>query len=282
MKLSIPSARIYVPDRVDEDEAVARTTHMCIAAHQDDIEIMAPHQILECFGNRDKWFFGVVATNGAGSPRSAHYEKYSDAEMQDVRKLEQEKAAMIGEYGAQALLDHPSSSVKSPSADDVRADIKALLLAAQPEELIIHNLADKHDTHVGLALRIIEAIRELPKDKRPKHLYGGEVWRDLDWMLDSDKVRWDVSDRENILNALVAVFDSQVSGGKRYDLASEARRRAHSTYAESHSVDKATGASIAMDLSPLVQDDSLDPAAFVLQYIDHLREDVKGRVGRFS
>ena len=30
--------------------AVAKTTHMAIGAHQDDIEIMAYHGVLECFG----------------------------------------------------------------------------------------------------------------------------------------------------------------------------------------------------------------------------------------
>ena len=58
---------------------------MCISAHQDDIEIMAYHGIAECFGRSDRWFTGVVVTNGAGSPRSGIYGEYTDAEMQKVR-----------------------------------------------------------------------------------------------------------------------------------------------------------------------------------------------------
>ena len=50
------------------------------------------------------------------------------------------------------------------------------------------NLVDKHDTHVAVVLRVIAAIRQMPPDIRPEKLYGCEVWRDLDWMLDSDKV----------------------------------------------------------------------------------------------
>src|ERR1044071_3343272 len=70
-------------------------------AAQDDIEIMAYHGIAECFGQKDKWFTGVVVTNGAGSPRSGIYGQYSDDEMQKVRLMEQRKAAYVGEYACQ-------------------------------------------------------------------------------------------------------------------------------------------------------------------------------------
>ena len=33
---------------------------------------MAYHGVAECFGRKDKWFTGVVVTNGAGSPRIRH------------------------------------------------------------------------------------------------------------------------------------------------------------------------------------------------------------------
>src|SRR5437764_4796752 len=87
----------FVPDGTPAEDALARTTHLCIAAHQDDIEIMAYHGVAECFGRRDRWFTGVVVTNGAGSPRSGIYGGYSDAGMQNVRLGEQRKAACVGE-----------------------------------------------------------------------------------------------------------------------------------------------------------------------------------------
>ena len=102
MKFSHPAADILVPDAsVSADAALARTTHLCVAAHQDDIEIMAYHGIAECFGRTDRWFSGVVVTNGAGSPRSGIYGSYTDAQMQEVRRLEQRKAAVVGEYSIQ-------------------------------------------------------------------------------------------------------------------------------------------------------------------------------------
>ena len=71
MQFHNADADIFVPDSLDPDPALARTTHLCIAAHQDDIEIMAYHGIAQCFAQKDKWFGGVVVTNGAGSPDSA-------------------------------------------------------------------------------------------------------------------------------------------------------------------------------------------------------------------
>ena len=41
MKLKNHAAQIFIPDGIPEEEALSRTTDLCIAAHQDDIEIMA-------------------------------------------------------------------------------------------------------------------------------------------------------------------------------------------------------------------------------------------------
>jgi hypothetical protein len=143
-----------------------------------------------------------------------------------------------------------------------------------------HNLADKHDTHVAVALRVIEALRGLDPDERPQRVIGCEVWRALDWLVDSDKVRMDVSQHENLQFALLGVFDSQIAGGKRYDLASMGRRRANATYFESHGVDATTGLSYGMDLTPLIKDASLTPAEFMGQFIQRFAEDVQERLKR--
>ncbi len=53
---SHPAAAVYVPDGAAYPAALARCTHLGIVAHQDDLEFMALHGILECHGSRDKWF----------------------------------------------------------------------------------------------------------------------------------------------------------------------------------------------------------------------------------
>ena len=282
MKLTNPGAEIFVPDSIPADNALARTTHLCISAHQDDIEIMAFHGILQCFGKSDSWFAGVVVTNGAGSPRDDLYAQYTDEQMQAVRKVEQRKAAVVGEYGAQFLLDYTSSAVKDAGNPDLVADIKAILLATRPKVVYTHNLADKHDTHVACALRLVQAIRELPEADRPEILYGCEVWRDLDWMIDDDKVPFDVAAHENLAAALLGVFDSQICGGKRYDLATIGRRRAHATYFASHGTDDTTSLSFGMDMTPLMKDTKLDPAEFALAHIRRFQDEVSGRLAKLG
>jgi LmbE family N-acetylglucosaminyl deacetylase len=277
MKLSRETAEIWVPDGKPEDEALARTTHLGISAHQDDLEIMAYDGILKCFQQEERWFAGVVVTDGAGSPRDDLYKSYSDEQMKVVRRKEQKKAAYVAEYGAVVLLDHPSSAVKSASEPKVVADIAEVLRATKPEIVYTHNLADKHDTHVGVALRTIAAIRQLPAAERPKQLFGCEVWRDLDWPTDTDKVAFDISAHENLAAALVSVFDSQICGGKRYDLATAGRRRAHATYAASHGTDTATALTYALDLTPLVTDDALEPFAYVCGYLERFQAEVRER-----
>lgn len=280
MRFKKSTSEVYVPDGVAVPEALARTTHLGIAAHQDDIEIMAMAGILSCFGQRDKWFSAAIVTDGAGSPRDSLYAKYTDAEMMTVRRVEQKKAAFVGEYGAVAFLDYPSKEIKNAAETGPAEDLKALIAVCRPEVVYVHNLCDKHDTHVAVALRTIAALRALPVTDRPKKLYGCEVWRDLDWMTDSDKVVFPCDEHENLAAALLGVFDSQIAGGKRYDLATLGRRRAHATYHQSHAVDAANLLNFGMDLTPLLADPGLDPAEFAMGHIQRFEADVRERMAK--
>ncbi|MEJ2009237.1 MAG: PIG-L family deacetylase [Acidobacteriota bacterium] len=282
MQFHNSGSEIYVPDGASADEALGRTTHFAIGAHQDDLEIMAYHGILECFGKKDQHFTGVTVTNGAGSPRDDLYASYTDDDMQKVRRVEQRKAAYVGEYSAQVFLDYTSGAVKDKDNPDVVADLKQLLSAAKAKVVYTHNLADKHDTHVGVTLRVIQAIRSLPAASRPEKLYGCEVWRGLDWVNDDEKVVFDVSAHENLAMSLVGVFDSQICGGKRYDLATAGRRRANATYFASHATDVATSVIFGIDLTPLIKDDKLNPGAFIQDFINHFAQEVSGRLAKLG
>jgi LmbE family N-acetylglucosaminyl deacetylase len=282
MNLHNPNADFFVPDGLAPSAAIARTTHLCISAHQDDIEIMAYHGIAECFGRPDRWFSGVVVTNGAGSPRAGIYGNYTDEQMQQVRLREQRKAAYVGEYACQLQLGYSSSAVKDPANQNLAADLDAIFAAAKPQVVYLHNLADKHDTHVGVSLRAIASLRRLRGQSGAVKVYGCEVWRDLDWMLDEDKQALPVSARTNVAASLVGVFDSQVSGGKRYDLATAGRRLAHATYFASHGTDVETALSFAMDLTPLVEQPDLDVKQYVLAHVDRMRADVEARMSKLG
>jgi len=224
----------------------------------------------------------VTVTSGSGSPRDGLYGSYTDEEMQVVRRKEQKKAAFIGEYSAHVFLDYSSSAVKDPTNTHVVEDLKRIIAASKPQVIYTHNLADKHDTHVATALRAIRALRELPRDSRPQHLYGCEVWRSLDWLNDNDKVVFNVEAHENLALSLVGVFDSQVCGGKRYDLATMGRRRANATYLASHGVDESTSLIFGIDLTPLVEDEQLDVGEFIDAFIHRFAKEVSSRIAKLS
>src|SRR5258708_20211975 len=146
MQFHNASADFFVPDGLAPDAALERTTDLCSAGDQEDIEIMAYHGIAQCFAQKEKWFSGVVVTNGSGSPRTGIYGQYTDDEMQRVRVVEQRKAAFVGEYGCQIQLGFTSTQVKNPSQPGVIEDLATILRAAKPEIVYVHNPADKHDT----------------------------------------------------------------------------------------------------------------------------------------
>jgi LmbE family N-acetylglucosaminyl deacetylase len=278
MQFHNSNADFFVPDGAAPEAALARTTHLSITAHQDDIEIMAYHGIAECFGQKEKWFTGVVVTNGAGSPRSGIYGGYTDQEMQKVRLIEQRKAAYVGDYACQIQLGFTSGAVKDPEETAVVEDLAQILRTARPEFVYLHNLADKHDTHVAVAMRSLAALRAVRGESMPKKVYGCEVWRNLDWLQDDDKQVLPVSARSNIAAALVGVFDSQVTGGKRYDLATAGRRLANATYFASHGTDEESALTFAMDLTPLVEDPGLSATGYVLGLVDRFRADAERRM----
>jgi LmbE family N-acetylglucosaminyl deacetylase len=283
MKLSHPKADIYVPSGdLPPDEALARVTHLCVAAHQDDIEIMAHAGISDCLDTPGKAFGGVIVTNGAGSPRTGAYAQMTDEQMQSVRREEQRTAAQLGRYAIQIQLAHPSASVKTGGNADVASDLATIFSGCTPEVVYLHNPADKHDTHVGVLLRCLEALRALPKAKQPRRVLGCEVWRDLDWLVDDDKVALDSGRHPELAARLLKAFDSQVTGGKRYDLAALGRRSAHATFHTAHATDRVSGITWAMDLTPLLQAPMLPLAEYTVGYIQRLQHDVEDRIRRLA
>jgi hypothetical protein len=106
------------------------------------------------------------------------------------------------------------------------------------------------------------------------------VWRDLDWLCDEDKVVMPVDGREHLQAALLGVFDSQIAGGKRYDLATAGRRRAHATYHDARGADRHQALIFGMDLTPLLE--GVEPAELVRSYIARFEADVAGRIAKLS
>jgi len=252
---------------------------MGIGAHQDDLEILAIDGILQAYANEANWFTGVVVTDGAGSARTGLYESYSDADMAATRADEQNAAAALGRYSAQIQLGYSSKSLKDADAT-VIDELRSVFEAASPSILYTHNLWDKHDTHVAVILRVIEALRGLDHAQRPEKLYGVEVWRDLDWVPDDRKIVFDCSERLELQRELLEVFESQIAGGKHYDEAVISRRRAHATYHDPHQVDRLKAATFGVDMTPLIEDDRIDVGEWAARLVERFNDDVANRLDK--
>ncbi len=278
MKPHLLTDKLFIPDGMPVAGALQRITHLGIGAHQDDLEFMAFHGILTCFASTEKWFGGVTCTNGAGSSRTGLYADFTDEHMMTIRRQEQNTAAVIGGYAAMFQLGYPSSGVKSPTDPALKNDLLEILTATKPEVVYTHNLADKHDTHIGVTIAALQAMRELPPAQRPKQVIGCEVWRNLDWLPDADKVLMDVSGRDNLAAALNGVFDSQIAGGKRYDLATLGRRAANATFFDSHATDHTTQLIFGLDLTPLVADEPIDIVDYTCGLISRFQQEVRNKL----
>lgn len=274
---------MLIPDGWAMPEALQRVTHLGIGAHQDDLEFMAFDGIAACFHAEDRWFGGVTCTNGAGSSRTGAYQRFTDAQMQAVRREEQDLAARVGRYGFMAQLDHSSQGVKSPGDPCLRDDLIKIFEGCRPMVVYTHQPADKHETHIGVMVAVIEAIRTLPPAARPLAVHGCEVWRNLDWMGDAEKTVHNLSGHDVLAAALGGIFDSQIAGGKRYDLAVMGRRRANATFFSSHTSDRAEALAFAMDLTPLIMDDSLGIVEYTMGFVERfagsVRETLQRRLG---
>ena len=280
MRLKKEKAQVFFP--TTSGGKLSDTTHLCIVAHQDDIELMASGAILECYGNGSKFFTGVTVTDGAGSPRAGIYANFDDNKMKELRADEQNNAASIGHYNAQLQLCYSSAQVRDNQDTTLVDELVEIILATKPQVIFTHNFADKHDTHCAVATRVLTALRKIPPDQRPKQLYSMEVWRGLDWVCDTEKTLFDTSNDEFLQAALLGVYHSQIAGGKRYDLAGLGRKRANATYFASHATDNFTAAEYGLDITELMNNETLTPAVFMGRYIDKFKEDVNKRLGMFS
>ena len=265
----------FIPDDVVPPEAYARCSHLAIGAHQDDLEFMAFHGINSCYGDDGLWFGGVTCTDGGGSSRAGKYAGFTDDQMKTVRIDEQRQAARIGDYSFVNQLGLSSATIKDPEQRGTLVDqLEIILLQTQPDVLYTHNPADKHGSHIAVCLAVLEAVRRVPPYSRPKKVYGCEVWRDLDWLNEDDKVALDVSGNTELAEKLNACFDSQIAGGKNYGEAVMGRRKANATFFDSHSVDVIDQLWFAMDLTPLAEDDTLDLTEFVKAKITRFEDSV--------
>ena len=269
MKLS--KGFVYYPKKRKEQPI----KWLCVCAHQDDCEIMAIDGILKGYYSKKYSFALAVTADGRGSSRSGKYQDYTDEMMRETRIKEQKTAGEIGRYNSIYFLDYSSCEVKETYNESIINDYINLIKKLRPEVIYAHSILDKHKTHLGSVVHLIEAIRRLPKEYRPKKLYGCEVWRGLDWVDDDKKITFNVSRNKKLQKQLLNVFDSQIAGGKSYAEATIGRRYANATYCRSHKIDTCEMVSYAIDLMPLIKNEKLNIKEYALSFVDNLYSEIE-------
>ncbi|MBN2880100.1 MAG: PIG-L family deacetylase [Clostridia bacterium] len=263
---------LYIPDGSDIKNALQRTTVLCIAAHQDDAEIMAYHAIQECYHSKNKFFTSIIITDGAGSEKINESRRYSAEEIKKIRLNEQKRAAKVGKYSAQIQMGYSSGELRG---NDKRIidDLTNIIIACKPEYIFTHNLADKHPTHVAAALRAMDALKAIEDKTWLKAFVGLEVWRGLDWLSDDDKLIFDASQNQRLARSLIRTFKSQIKGGKRYDDAVLGRRRANAVFYRADKADEMKYATYGMDMSEIVFNGK-SPEEYISEHINGFKKDI--------
>ena len=267
--------KIYYP----QNRKVEPVKWLCICAHQDDCEIMAMDGILKGYYSKKYSFALVETSDGGGSARTGEFKDYTDDMMKEVRIKEQQEASEIGRYNSLYMLNYSSKEIKDKTNKRIVEEYVKIIKYLRPEVIYTHSILDKHPTHIGVVLKVIEALRQLPKEYQPKFFYGCEVWRGLDWISDDRKIGFNVSRNEKLQKKILDVFKSQIAGGKAYTKASVGRRYANATYFQSHSVDSFKMISYGIDMRPLLKNPQLSVKEFALSFVDDLRNEISNVIG---
>lgn len=276
-------ANLFVPDGLNQAAALERTHTLGIGAHPDDLEFMGWEPILDCLEVPHRRLGAVTVSDGCASPRSQSYAHLNDPAMIEVRSKEQRQASVIGNYSfvAQLMYSEKGPLLLERDPDEFQwlvDDLRQLLRSTRPNRVFTHNLADSHPHHILVALATIRALRSLKDELLPEAFYGGEVWRSLDWLSAEARLEFDVSAHSNLTHSLMGVYDSQISGGKRYDLATAGRKRANATYCSPYKVDQAQYLEYAMDLRPLLLDPTLCPIQYTLSLVKKFQDEVEANL----
>lgn len=268
--MKLQKGKIYYPKNRNSNPV----KYLCICAHQDDCEIMAIDGILKGYYSKKYSFALVETTDGGGSARTGKFKDFTDEEMKAIRVKEQEAASELGRYNSLYMLNYTSKEVKQAKNPQIVDEFVQIIKELKPEVIYTHSILDKHPTHIGVVLKVIEAIRKLPKEEQPKLFYGCEVWRGLDWIKDERKIGFNVSRNKRLQKKLLEVFESQVVGGKDYVMSTLGRRYQNATFYQSHSVDQFKMISYAIDMKPLIKNPNSSIKQFALSFIEDLKQEI--------
>jgi LmbE family N-acetylglucosaminyl deacetylase len=264
----------YSPQGLSPTDAKSRVRVLAVGAHPDDLEFMCLEPIARCRAQRN--FGGLIVTSGSGSLRAPEHTNLSAAAYAEIRWEEQKKAARLGEYAFVDSLNVESATLRDASGLARLADTFENYFAdLSLEALYMHQPFDRHASHVRVCFALLEALRRLPKSKRPAQILGCEVWRNLDWAPKSTKQLRPLSRADLELQVRLAeVFVSQADPktAKNYVQALVGRKTANAVFQEGLTQDSGVALEVFVDLAPWV-DSKLSWRELGDQFLNEFREE---------
>lgn len=285
MKLFAQNADVFVPgvpgSATTEElvRALGGVTHVVVGAHPDDAEVGALPAISMCRKRGDLGLCAVILTDGRNPPLSGPYRHLPPERMVKIRIEEQRQAALVGGYRAVIQLCYCSDELKPHARrSDAVADIAAILDATRCEELWLHQPFDRHPTHGSAFFCGIGALGRLPRDKRPRRLFGMEVWGTVDCLPADQLEEFDVSCDAELLERLLEPFKSQ-NAAKDYQSGVRGRQTAHATFRQSHATNGGSRVCLAVKLHDFLENPELDVRSWVTAVHERALHDLHQRLG---
>ena len=172
--------------------------------------------------------------------------------MRIVRFKEQKKAAVVGEYGAQVLLDYKSTVVKDPQDKRPCKDLLSILHSDEAQVRLHPQPGGQTRYPRGDTLRVVEAIRCHAPRIDHKNCMGaksGEAW--IGWWM-SEKYPSTSASMRTYKQHYLGVFDSQICGGNATTSPPWVAERPTPPILNPMDWIRPKGLSFGMDLTPLI------------------------------
>lgn len=235
-----------------------------VIAHPDDAEFGCYALIRKCM-KEGKRLLVIVVTTGSKCPLAGSFADRAE-EMERIRAEEQFEAARIGNYSV-LMLGYESADLRGAGSDLVCGVLEQILSQCSAAEIWTHNPFDRHPTHLSVLRLLLAAIRRMNRSKRPTKLYGAELWGGLDHVPAEHIEEFDVSDDLGLRRALIEAFRSQ-NEAKNYAAGVPGREAGHATFRASHSNNRMTACDLALNMAPLLEDDTLSLEDWTKQLLD--------------
>lgn len=243
--------------------------YLCIAAHQDDIEMIALHGISQCFRNgyrmANKNFHGATLVKP-----EKDYER---------RINEQEVAAVVGRYETIKNFEFDDLLEVRSRHDVVIVAVSRLVLKTRPRFIYTHSPFDIHGAHVGAMFCVVEAIKRAMRnsDWRPEKVYGVELWGSLDWLPEKFKETLILENCKRLSEDLLSSFESQ-NTDRDYTGGFFARTKSNGVFSFLKNGERSTPRTFAIDLMPLCKGMRIED--FIHVVVEESKNNIIGRITR--